>query len=351
MLALALAVAAVGSAGKANGDYDALNIVVDDAVGGLLVACGLALRRLPDHARAGLLVYVAGVAWLAENLVTADWQPAYSLGALLAEVSPPAVAHALLAYPSGRLPGRAARAVVATGYACAFVMALLLGMTISWDPACECPRFLLQLDNDGFAVRATLADVHEITTALLSVAAIVLLVRRWRAAGVGERLALGTVLPPALVVLANEVVHDLLRARPVSLDGTVPLGRSLSVLALGAIGACALWGVHRAAAATAPPPAAAATPLPDAEQVADLTKRERIVLGLMAQGCSNQAIAERLVVSRRTVETHVGRIFRKLGLSSSDDGNRRVRAVLAYLDSANATLPDGEPAGGRRAHR
>jgi DNA-binding NarL/FixJ family response regulator len=51
----------------------------------------------------------------------------------------------------------------------------------------------------------------------------------------------------------------------------------------------------------------------------------------MAEGRSNRAIAERLVVSERAIEKHVGAIFDKLDLLPSDADNRRVRAVLAYL--------------------
>lgn len=62
-----------------------------------------------------------------------------------------------------------------------------------------------------------------------------------------------------------------------------------------------------------------------------LTPREREVLDLMAEGRSNRAIAERLVVSERAVEKHVGAIFDKLDLPPSDADNRRVRAVVTYL--------------------
>jgi DNA-binding NarL/FixJ family response regulator len=64
-----------------------------------------------------------------------------------------------------------------------------------------------------------------------------------------------------------------------------------------------------------------------------LTARERQVLGLMAEGRSNAAIAERLFLGRKTVETHVNAIFTKLGLEPATDDNRRVRAVLAWLQS------------------
>jgi DNA-binding NarL/FixJ family response regulator len=64
-----------------------------------------------------------------------------------------------------------------------------------------------------------------------------------------------------------------------------------------------------------------------------LTPRERDVLGLIAEGRSNGAIAGILVISERAVEKHVGNIFTKLGLAPSDADHRRVLAVLRYLES------------------
>jgi DNA-binding NarL/FixJ family response regulator len=70
-----------------------------------------------------------------------------------------------------------------------------------------------------------------------------------------------------------------------------------------------------------------------ADQLQRLTGREREVLELMAQGLSNKAIADRLVVDVKTVETHIARILAKLDLHQSPDEHRRVRAVLAWLRS------------------
>lgn len=65
--------------------------------------------------------------------------------------------------------------------------------------------------------------------------------------------------------------------------------------------------------------------------VQSLTDRERSVLALMAEGCSNAAIAGRLHVSERTVEAACAVVFRKLGLEPSSEVNRRVLAVLAVV--------------------
>jgi DNA-binding NarL/FixJ family response regulator len=70
----------------------------------------------------------------------------------------------------------------------------------------------------------------------------------------------------------------------------------------------------------------------DDRPLAGLTPRELEVLELMAQGRSNAGIAAQLVVTERAVAKHTSNIFAKFGLEVSDDDNRRVLAVLAYLD-------------------
>jgi serine/threonine-protein kinase len=70
------------------------------------------------------------------------------------------------------------------------------------------------------------------------------------------------------------------------------------------------------------------------DPIAELTEREREVLSLMAEGCSNRAIGARLSLSEKTIEAHVRGIFTELGLLPAPDDNRRVLAVLAFLRSA-----------------
>ncbi len=68
--------------------------------------------------------------------------------------------------------------------------------------------------------------------------------------------------------------------------------------------------------------------------VDDLTDRERTVLARMAEGRSNDAISAELSISPKTLETHIGTIYSKLGLEPSATDHRRILAVLRYLQSS-----------------
>ena len=70
------------------------------------------------------------------------------------------------------------------------------------------------------------------------------------------------------------------------------------------------------------------------EPLSTLTPREPEVLGLMAEGRSNAAIAASMFITEKAIGKHTNAIFGKLGLEQSEDDNRRVLAVLAYLESA-----------------
>lgn len=72
------------------------------------------------------------------------------------------------------------------------------------------------------------------------------------------------------------------------------------------------------------------------EAAVSLTARERDVLALMAQGRSDRGIAEQLSVSLNTIGTHISRIFRKLEIPDTEADNRRVHAVLRWLDAATS---------------
>jgi DNA-binding NarL/FixJ family response regulator len=74
--------------------------------------------------------------------------------------------------------------------------------------------------------------------------------------------------------------------------------------------------------------------------LSSLTRREHDVLAELAQGKSNAAIAESLVLTKRAVEKHINAIFTKLDLESPDDVSRRVKATLLFLASGNSAAPE-----------
>jgi DNA-binding NarL/FixJ family response regulator len=77
----------------------------------------------------------------------------------------------------------------------------------------------------------------------------------------------------------------------------------------------------------------------EASPLAELTPRELEILSEIAQGKSNQAIADHLVLSKRAVEKHINAIFLKLDLTHDEDVSRRVKAALIYLSQRSTPAP------------
>ena len=139
---------------------------------------------------------------------------------------------------------------------------------------------------------------------------------------------------PGLPVLVLSQYVEQLYARELLADGSGGVGYLLKDRVLD--GTQFIDAVHRVAAGgTAMDPEVIGRLLTHnaaAGPVATLTPREREVLALMAEGRSNAAIAQQLVITERAVAKHTASIFVRLDLQPSDDDNRRVLAVLAFLN-------------------
>ncbi|MEV6946833.1 response regulator transcription factor [Streptomyces sp. NPDC051172] len=141
---------------------------------------------------------------------------------------------------------------------------------------------------------------------------------------------------PGLPVLVLSQHVEQLYARELLADGTGGVGYLLKDRVLGADEF--VEAVRRVAdGGTAMDPEVVAKLLGGRRRddpLATLTPREREVLALMAEGYSNAAVAARLFVSESAVGKHSASIFAKLGITASDETNRRVLAVLAYLNGS-----------------
>ena len=152
--------------------------------------------------------------------------------------------------------------------------------------------------------------------------------------GLRAALAARRELPGLPVLVLSQYVEQLY-ARELLADGTGGIGYLLKDRVLDS--AQFVGAVRRVAAGgTAMDPEVIARLLArnsGDSALARLSPREREVLALMAEGRSNAAIAQRLVITERAVAKHTASIFLRLGLQPSDDDNRRVLAVLAHLGS------------------
>jgi DNA-binding NarL/FixJ family response regulator len=150
--------------------------------------------------------------------------------------------------------------------------------------------------------------------------------------GIRAALAARSEVPGLPILVLSQYVEQLY-ARELMADGTGGIGYLLKDRVFDS--AQFLEAIHRVAAGgTAMDPQVIARLLArntDNDAVGALSPREREVLGLMAEGRSNAAIAQRLVISERAVAKHTASIFLRLDLQPSEDDNRRVLAVLAYL--------------------
>jgi DNA-binding NarL/FixJ family response regulator len=139
---------------------------------------------------------------------------------------------------------------------------------------------------------------------------------------------------PALPVLVLSAHVEQLYARELLADGAGAVGYLLKDRVFNADQF--IDAVRRVAAGgTAMDPEVISrllSPASGVDPVAGLTPREREVLAEMAEGRSNLAIGQKLFLSESAVGKHIASIFGKLGLAPSNDDNRRVLAVLAYLD-------------------
>jgi DNA-binding NarL/FixJ family response regulator len=150
--------------------------------------------------------------------------------------------------------------------------------------------------------------------------------------GLRAALAARRTLPDLPVLVLSQYVEQLY-ARELLAGGTGGIGYLLKDRVLD--GAQFADAVRRVAAGgTALDPEVVARLLEGNRgdgAIAALSPREREVLALMAEGRSNSAIAQQLVITERAVAKHTASIFIRLGLQPSDDDNRRVLAVITYL--------------------
>ncbi|MFE2544216.1 response regulator transcription factor [Actinacidiphila glaucinigra] len=194
------------------------------------------------------------------------------------------------------------------------------------------------LEAHGFTIAAAVETGPELLTALLEqrpdVAVVdVRLPPTLTDEGLQSALAARRQIPGLPVLVLSQHVQQLY-ARELLADGSGGVGYLLKdrVFDAGQF----VDAVRRVAAGgTAMDPEVIAKLLHStvrSEPLGRLTPREREVLELMAEGCSNSAIAGRLFVSDGAVAKHIANIFAKLRLAATNDSNRRVQAVLAYLN-------------------
>jgi DNA-binding CsgD family transcriptional regulator len=303
------------------------------AIGWSFVAGGLVAWRQRPENRLGLLMMLTGIVWFGRDLDVFGGSIATHASELSLNLFLALVAHQVIVFPHGFARSRTERLLVLAGYSLAVL---------------------------GYAP-SEVSDIANTLFSLLGIALVVaivyVVVQRWLRADAPERRALRSLVilgPLVMVVAAASLAHDYLgvelsstgeevlrwcalvyAALPVAfLLGVlrthfrrVILGRLLAGLADGTVYDDQ---VLQEAAASARRALRNEEPLPRLEQ---LTPREVEVLALIAEGHTDRGIAKELYVTQKTVEAHVRSIFRKLDLPRDATANRRVHAVLTFLNA------------------
>jgi signal transduction histidine kinase len=179
--------------------------VFGPVVGWCFVGTGLYARRRRPESRFGALMIALGFTWFLAPLSAADSSLLFTLGVPLGSLWGVVLAQVLLSFPSGRLPSRAARAVVIAGYVLVPLLPVPAMLFLTADDLLDCgdgcPENLLLVERDVGLGEALLAAGAALL-AVLCLLVIGLLVARWRAAGPSERRSLAPLLGAGAVTLA-----------------------------------------------------------------------------------------------------------------------------------------------------
>jgi DNA-binding CsgD family transcriptional regulator len=310
-----------------------LPVAVHVLVGWSFVAAGLVAWHERPENRLGLLLTLTGITWFGRDF---DWFGSWTANhasELSQNLFLALLANQVIVFPLGVTRSRLERRLVVAVYALAI---------LAYPPSEASDTANAVLSGAGIA---------------LALAVIYVVVDRWRHASPEQRQALAPLVAvgvPVLVVAAISIAHDYLDvARSPTGDAVV----HYLALVYTAIPAALLVGVLRTrlrralladlladlgrgapfddealetAAAAARRALREERPLP---ALPELTRRELEVLALIAEGRTDRGIAKELFVTPKTVEAHVRSIFRKLELPADSTENRRVHAVLAFLNA------------------
>ena len=246
-------VAAIVVAASSRTDQPVLSSVLIVAVGWAFIVGGLiALERRPDN-RFGLLMAGEGFAWFLAALGASDNAAIFTAGYLGSSLYLAVLGHTILAYPTGRLPDRASRIIVAIAYLITTAGTLAVVLTAHpEDLHCtDCPSNELVLAHSG-TVASALNTALNATGFLLCLAAVTVLVRRWRGSTPAARKLLAPVFLTgalAIAALAVQTGLQIVIDVPIAQVGTnlvfglIPLGFMFGLLRSGLARSSAVGGL------------------------------------------------------------------------------------------------------------